>query len=281
MTISKFLSTAAIIFSLTILGAEAKPPAGSSDAGSHVNKGVELAQQHKYDDAIKEFTAAIEANSKNAKAYLNRGTAYRAMWAQEMTSPSAGQKYDAAMADFAKAIEIAPKDEMGYLERGQTFVMQKQYSDALADLSKAAELKPQGRYDCADSPRSGWGTGIKRRRILRRFCKRIRTMRRLMNAADSCFAAKRNITRRSPITTRVWRSNPTPTFTRSGVTPTSPICKITRKGSRIISKLLGSIPTITIRSNACSTRNRLSPPKMPRLPGPLRHRHPGLPCLRH
>ena len=44
MTISKFLSTAAIIFSLTILGAEAKPPAGSSDASNHVNKGVELAQ---------------------------------------------------------------------------------------------------------------------------------------------------------------------------------------------------------------------------------------------
>ena len=78
MTISKFLSTAAIIFSLTILGAEAKPPAGS-DASNHVNKGVELAQQHKYDEAIKEFTAAIEANPKSAKAYLNRGTAYRAL----------------------------------------------------------------------------------------------------------------------------------------------------------------------------------------------------------
>ena len=45
MTISKFLSTAAIIFSLTILDAEAKPPAGS-DASNRVNKGVELAQQH-------------------------------------------------------------------------------------------------------------------------------------------------------------------------------------------------------------------------------------------
>src|SRR5205807_6292497 len=63
----KFLSTAAIIFSLTILGAEAKPPAGSPDASSHVNKGVELAQQHKYDEAIKEFSTAIEANPKSPK----------------------------------------------------------------------------------------------------------------------------------------------------------------------------------------------------------------------
>src|SRR5207244_11082883 len=109
MTISKFLSTAAIIFSLTILGAEAKPPAGSSEAGGHVNKGVELAQQRKYDEAIKEFTTAIEANSKNAKAYLNRGTAYRALWAQEMTSPSAAQRYVGEEADCDKENEIAVK----------------------------------------------------------------------------------------------------------------------------------------------------------------------------
>ena len=42
----------------SILDAEAKPPAGS-DASNRVNKGVELAQQHKYDEAIKEFAAAI------------------------------------------------------------------------------------------------------------------------------------------------------------------------------------------------------------------------------
>ena len=47
MIISKCLSNAAIIFCLTILGAAAKPPAGTSDTGSHVNKGVELAQQRK------------------------------------------------------------------------------------------------------------------------------------------------------------------------------------------------------------------------------------------
>ena len=69
MTISKFLSTAAIIFSLTILGAEAKPPAGS-DATNHVNKGVELAQQHKYDEAIKEFTAAIAGEPEERQGLL-------------------------------------------------------------------------------------------------------------------------------------------------------------------------------------------------------------------
>src|SRR5438045_8683144 len=133
MTISKFLPTAATSFSLTILGAEAKPPAGS-DASNHVNKGVELAQQHKYDEAIKEFNAAIEASPKSAKAYLNRGTAYRAL-----------QKYDEAMADFAKAIEIAPKDEMGYLERGQPFVMQQQHMEALAEVGQAAALQTDQR----------------------------------------------------------------------------------------------------------------------------------------
>src|SRR5438874_7340140 len=272
MTISKFLSIAAIIFSLTILGAEAKPPAGSSDVSNHVNKGVELAQQHKYDEAMKEFNAAIEANPKSAKAYLNRGTAYRAL-----------QKYDEAMQDFAKAIEIAPKDEMGYLERGQTFVMQKQYSEALVDLGKAAELKPDNTMAIRlrGFAEIGLGDWDKAAADFTAVLQKDQTMRRLTSAAGSSIAARRNTTRPSPITTRVWRSNPIPTFTRSGATPTSPICKITRKESRIINKPSGSIPTITIRNSACSTRNRPSPPKTRRRRRPLRLRHRSVAFLRH
>ena len=115
---------------VSTFAAKSPAPKDQSDVGSHVNKGVALAQQKQYDAAIAEFNAAIQANPKNVRAYVNRGTAYRAQ-----------QKYDLAMADFAKAIELAPNDESGYFERGQTLVMQKQYSDALPDLNKAAELK--------------------------------------------------------------------------------------------------------------------------------------------
>ena len=133
MTISKYLPIAAIIFAIAILEGEAKETGDSSS--NHNNKGVELAQERKYEDAVKEFNLAIQANPKNAKAYINRGSIFRAMHAQD-------QQYDDAIKDFTKAIEIAPKDPQGYLERGQTLVMQKQYDQALVDLNKAAELKP-------------------------------------------------------------------------------------------------------------------------------------------
>src|SRR5713226_3212943 len=124
MTISKYLSTTAIGFALAVLSTDAT---GASDSSSqHNNKGVELAQQNHYEDAIKEFTLAIQANPKNANAYVNRGSTYRTLHSQD-------QRYDDAMADFSKAIEIAPKDDQGYVERGQTLVMQKQFTEGLAD----------------------------------------------------------------------------------------------------------------------------------------------------
>src|SRR5436305_5531525 len=135
MTISQYLSSAVIVFALTIPRQEAKETSDTSS--DHNNKGVELAQQHQYEAAINEFNLAIKANPKSAKPYVNRGSIFRAMHAQAQD-----QQYDDAIKDFTKAIEIAPKDPSGYLERGQTLVMQKQYTDALTDLNKAAELKP-------------------------------------------------------------------------------------------------------------------------------------------
>ena len=46
MTISQYLSIAAIVFALTIPRGEAKETADASS--NHNNKGVELAQQHQY-----------------------------------------------------------------------------------------------------------------------------------------------------------------------------------------------------------------------------------------
>src|SRR5689334_3833401 len=135
MTISKYLPITAIVFALIIPRGEAKETGDTSS--DHNNKGVELAQQHQYEAAINEFNLALKANPKNAKAYVNRGSIFRAMHAQAQDG-----QFDDAIKDFTKAIEIAPKDPQGYMERGQTLVMQKQYTEALTDLNKASELKP-------------------------------------------------------------------------------------------------------------------------------------------
>src|SRR5881394_2132185 len=71
-------------------------------AAAHGNKGHELSQAAKYDEAIVEYTKAIEL----------------------------------------KAIELGPKNELGYLERGRTELGQNQFDTALTDLTKAIELNP-------------------------------------------------------------------------------------------------------------------------------------------
>jgi tetratricopeptide (TPR) repeat protein len=108
---------------------KASASGGLSDA--HTQRGIELAQEKKFDESIAEFTKAIQANADNPRAYCNRGTAYR----------SAG-RFPEAMADFTKAIKMAPGDSLGYFERAQTELAQNQHMEALADLDKALELKP-------------------------------------------------------------------------------------------------------------------------------------------
>src|SRR5438046_2275815 len=55
----------------------AKPAKPAAGGASHMQRGIELAQQKNFDAAVAEFTKAIEANPKDARGYANRGTAYR------------------------------------------------------------------------------------------------------------------------------------------------------------------------------------------------------------
>ena len=116
------------------LGKPQKPAGGGA---SHMQRGIELAQQKNFDGAAAEFTKAIEANPKDPRGYTNRGTAYRA---------SNPPRLPEAYADFSKAIEVAPKDEVAYRERGMTAVMQNQFDAALPDFDKAIELKPDDAF---------------------------------------------------------------------------------------------------------------------------------------
>src|SRR2546423_11940279 len=89
-------------------------------AAVHGNKGNDLAQAAKYDEAIVEFTKAIELSPGDSRLYNDRGRVYRAM-----------AKYTEAMADFDKGITLSPKSEMGYIERGPTEMAQNQFDAAL------------------------------------------------------------------------------------------------------------------------------------------------------
>jgi tetratricopeptide (TPR) repeat protein len=81
---------------------------------------------------IKEYTKAIEANPRDAKAYFLRGQAY-----------SEKGQYDQAIADFTRALEINPTDTEAYLNRGHAYIDKKQYDRAISDYGKILEIKPR------------------------------------------------------------------------------------------------------------------------------------------
>jgi tetratricopeptide (TPR) repeat protein len=127
-----FIIIATALFCLAQSGigqAQTKKPAGG--AAEHANKAVKLAQAGAYDEAIAEFSRAIELSPKDARIYNDRGLVYQRT-----------NRFPEAMEDFSKAIELAPKDYAGYSGRGATQVAQNQNDAALVDLNKALELKP-------------------------------------------------------------------------------------------------------------------------------------------
>jgi tetratricopeptide (TPR) repeat protein len=102
------------------------------DAAFYVNRGNDSANKGKYDQAISDYTKALEINPMHAEAYNNRGLAY-------------GQKgqYDQAISDFNKALEINPRDAEAYNNRGTAYGRKGQNDEAISDYSKAIEIDPE------------------------------------------------------------------------------------------------------------------------------------------
>src|SRR4030095_6863360 len=121
-----------IIFLLLSPAGWAKQKAKKTDEGAaHFAAGVQAADQRQYDQAIVEFTKAIEIDPKDIPAIENRAYMYLDL-----------QKNAEAVADFTQVIELAPGQTTSYLGRGQAETNLKQFEPALTDLSKAIELKP-------------------------------------------------------------------------------------------------------------------------------------------
>ena len=93
---------------------------------------TEAERQQWYSDAITHYTAAIELNPENVRAYNNRGIAYRRIG-----------NLDAAIADYSRAIYLNPENARAYNNRGVAYRHRGDFDAAIVDYSRAIELNPK------------------------------------------------------------------------------------------------------------------------------------------
>jgi tetratricopeptide (TPR) repeat protein len=105
------------------------PPSTIPLAIQHENNARLLAQQGQYDEAIAEYSKAIEFNPGYTNLYYYRGRVYYET-----------EQWELAIADFSKAIELSSEYDNAYCCRGLVYYETEQWDLAIADFSKAIEL---------------------------------------------------------------------------------------------------------------------------------------------
>lgn len=103
-----------------------------SPAMLHNQAGLALLKERKYEEALQEFSQAVESLPTYGEALNNRGVLY-----------AYSGKYDLAIADFSKAIELDPKLADAYNNRGVAYAYLGEYDRAIADFTKAIEIDPK------------------------------------------------------------------------------------------------------------------------------------------
>jgi tetratricopeptide (TPR) repeat protein len=80
-------------------------------ADTYYERGFQNTLEERYDQAILDFTQAVQFNPRHKLAYLARGNAYEEK-----------EKYDYAILDFTNVIHIDPEFREGYFSRGRVYL---------------------------------------------------------------------------------------------------------------------------------------------------------------
>ena len=120
-------------------GATAVPVVAGNSAEALYQKqfqrGLELSDQGKYDEAYLRFEAAAELKPQDAQAVLRMGNArYYA------------KKYDDAVTLYIKVTEIAPADETAFSNLGSAYYGKMDYTEAEKYYRKAMEISQNNAY---------------------------------------------------------------------------------------------------------------------------------------
>ena len=101
-------------------------------AEAYYNRGLAKSRLGQNEEAIKNYDQAIELNPQLAEAYCNRGIAKNRL-----------REYEEAIKDFNQAIELNPQDAKAYYNRGISKYYLEEYEEAIKNYNKAIELNPQ------------------------------------------------------------------------------------------------------------------------------------------
>ncbi len=82
-----------------------------------------------FDQAVSDYSKALEIMPQSADTYKNRGSAHLK-----------NKKYNQAIEDFNKAIAINSGFAESYLDRGNAYLYKGQYNQAISDYSKAIAM---------------------------------------------------------------------------------------------------------------------------------------------
>lgn len=93
------------------------------------HRGLAQSRLGHYQEAVADFTGALERDSRNAQAFVNRGVAYAKLGARTQ-----------AMADFERALAIDAQLRQAYESRGLVEMVDGEFKEAIADFSRAIEL---------------------------------------------------------------------------------------------------------------------------------------------
>ena len=129
------------------------------------NIGVAYLEQYKHEEAMKEFSKAIERDPNFALAQINLAIA--AYFQRDMPTATAAaraairllpdsphahyilgiilrneKQYDEAVAEFKKVLALDPQDAYANIQIGQIYQQQQQYDEAARALSRALESEP-------------------------------------------------------------------------------------------------------------------------------------------
>ncbi|MDR2152458.1 MAG: tetratricopeptide repeat protein [Helicobacteraceae bacterium] len=97
--------------------------------------GAKASDRGDYQEAIKNYSLAIETDPKHLNSYLNRASAYYYIG-----------EYNASIADNDVAVKLDPNNASAFKSRGVAYFALGEYNASIADLTKAIKIDPSFDY---------------------------------------------------------------------------------------------------------------------------------------